>query len=49
MLTVRAGGELVSVKAHKEFRAEIGDMVSFSVPASICHLFDAEHGARLNN
>ena len=47
MLTVRAGGELVSVKAHKDFRAEIGDMVSFSVPTSICHLFDAETGARI--
>ncbi len=47
MLTVRAGGQLVSVKAHKEFRAEIGDAVSFSVPAPICHLFDRETGERL--
>ncbi len=47
MLTVRAGGELVSVKAHKDHREKIGDQVSFSVPASICHLFDSETGARL--
>lgn len=47
MLTVRAGGEMVSIKAGKEFRAEIGDHVSFSVPAEICHLFDAETGERL--
>lgn len=47
MLTVRAGGELVSVKAHKDYRAEIGDRVSFSVPTSICHLFDSKSGARL--
>ncbi len=47
MLTVRAGGQLVSVKAAKDFRAEIGDMVSFSVPAHICHLFDSESGARM--
>ncbi|SEK02460.1 carbohydrate ABC transporter ATP-binding protein, CUT1 family [Cribrihabitans marinus] len=47
MLTVRAGGQLVSVKAHKEFRAEIGDMVSFSVPTDICHLFDTATGARI--
>jgi multiple sugar transport system ATP-binding protein len=47
MLTVRAGGQLVSVKAHKEFRAEIGDIVSFSVPAWICHLFDTESGMRI--
>jgi len=42
-----AGGALVSVKAHKEFRAEIGDTVSFSIPPAICHLFHHETGARL--
>ncbi|WP_299732467.1 ABC transporter ATP-binding protein [uncultured Tateyamaria sp.] len=47
MLTVRAGGQLVSVKAHKEFRAEIGDTVSFSVPSAICHAFDSTSGERL--
>jgi multiple sugar transport system ATP-binding protein len=47
MLTVRAGGQLVSVKAHKEFRAEIGDTVSFNVPAGICHLFDKTTGQRI--
>ncbi|MFL4468402.1 ABC transporter ATP-binding protein [Tateyamaria armeniaca] len=47
MLTVRAGGQLVSVKAHKEFRAEIGDTVSFSIPAEICHAFDSTSGERL--
>ncbi|SFT54316.1 ABC transporter ATP-binding protein [Sedimentitalea nanhaiensis] len=46
MLTVRAGGQLVSVKAPKDFRAEIGDPVSFSVPATICHLFDTQTGGR---
>ncbi len=47
MLTIRAGGELVSVKAHKDVRAEIGDGVSFSVPAGICHLFHAGTGERI--
>ncbi|MEO1238262.1 MAG: sn-glycerol-3-phosphate ABC transporter ATP-binding protein UgpC [Pseudomonadota bacterium] len=47
MLTVRAGGAMVSVKAHKEYRAEIGDMVGYSVPAAICHLFDKETGERI--
>jgi multiple sugar transport system ATP-binding protein len=47
MLTARAGGELVSVKAHKDFRIEIGDMISFSVPSEICHLFHNETGTRL--
>ncbi|MDJ0721724.1 MAG: sn-glycerol-3-phosphate ABC transporter ATP-binding protein UgpC [Desulfobacterales bacterium] len=47
MLTVRAGGEMVSVKAAKDFRAEIGDAVSISVPVGVCHLFDHESGERL--
>ena len=45
MVTVRAGGELVAVRAPKDFRAEIGDEVSLSVPSAICHLFDAQSGA----
>ncbi|MEL7104378.1 MAG: sn-glycerol-3-phosphate ABC transporter ATP-binding protein UgpC [Pseudomonadota bacterium] len=47
MLTVRAGGAMVSVKAHKEYRAEIGDPVGYNVPAGICHLFDKETGERI--
>lgn len=47
MVSVRVGGALISVKAHKLYRAEIGDTVSMSVPPSICHLFEAESGARI--
>ena len=47
MLTVRAGGQLVSVKTTKEFRAEIGDMISFSVTPDICHIFDRASGERV--
>ncbi len=47
MLTVRAGGQMVSVKAHKEYRASIGDPVSLAIPAAICHLFDRTTGARI--
>ena len=46
MVTVRIGGQLVSVRAPKNFRAEIGDKVSISVPAGICHLFNASTGER---
>ncbi|NND20610.1 MAG: ABC transporter ATP-binding protein [Silicimonas sp.] len=49
MITVRAGGDLVAVKADKEFRIEIGDMVNIAVPTTACHLFDATSGERLNN
>ena len=47
MITVRAGGGFVSVKAAKDFRASINDMVSIKVPKEICHLFDAQTGARI--
>ena len=49
MITVRVNGELVSVKAHKDYRAEIGDMVRISVPKEICHLFDVQTGARIGD
>jgi len=47
MITVRAGGTLVAVKALKDYRIDIGQMAHFSVPAAICHLFDAETGKRV--
>ncbi|OED40521.1 ABC transporter ATP-binding protein [Chromatiales bacterium (ex Bugula neritina AB1)] len=47
MVTMRAGGVIVAIKADKDYSAEIGDAVSASVPASICHLFDIETGERL--
>jgi len=49
MISVRIGGALVSVKADKAYRIEIGDQVGISVPAEICHLFDAETGARIGS
>jgi multiple sugar transport system ATP-binding protein len=48
MVTVRAGGALVSVKADKAFRAAIGDPVAIEVPTQACHLFDAKTGDRLS-
>ncbi|MHA6267155.1 ABC transporter ATP-binding protein [uncultured Aliiroseovarius sp.] len=48
MISVRINGALVSVKSDKTFRAEIGDMVSISVPKEICHTFEAtEDGKRI--
>ncbi len=49
MVSVRVGGALISVKADKTFRAEIDETVSISVPANICHLFDAETGERIES
>ena len=47
MVTVIAGNALVAVKAHKEFRTEIGREVAISVPEGSCHLFDSQTGERL--
>lgn len=49
MVTVRIGGELVAVRAKKEYRATIGDPVTLSVPLEICHLFNAKTGARIGD
>ncbi|WP_136441504.1 ABC transporter ATP-binding protein [Pacificoceanicola onchidii] len=47
MVSVRVGGALVSVKADKNYRAEIGETVSIHVPTDHCHLFDAKTGERV--
>ncbi|MFK7860830.1 MAG: ABC transporter ATP-binding protein [Granulosicoccus sp.] len=47
MISVRIDGVLVSVKADKNFRANIGDPVSINIDPRFCHLFDAGTGARL--
>ncbi|MDP7149549.1 MAG: ABC transporter ATP-binding protein [Paracoccaceae bacterium] len=49
MVSVRIGGALVSVKADKNYRAEIGDTVSIRVPMEHCHLFDAQTGERVGD
>ena len=47
LISWRLAGALVSVRAPKEFRAEIGDPLGARVPAAACHLFDAATGRRL--
>ena len=47
MVTVRAAGVIVAIKAEKDYSARIGDLVSATIPTSICHLFDQKTGERL--
>ena len=47
MVTMRAGGTILSVKSGKEYRTNIGDPVSAHIPSEICHLFNTETGERL--
>ncbi len=46
-VSLRIGGNLVTVKADKEYNAKIGDLVNFSAPMRICHLFDKASGQRV--
>jgi len=48
MVTMRVAGGLISVKAGKDYRANIGDQVTAAIPASVCHLFDRQFGHRIS-
>jgi multiple sugar transport system ATP-binding protein len=47
MVTFRIGGTIATIKADKDFRAKIGEQITASIPAGICHLFDATSGERI--
>ena len=47
MVTLRAGGNLVSVKSQKDYRTETGEVVHAAIPASICHLFNCQTGRKI--
>ena len=47
MVTVKVGKSLVSIKASKNFRANIEDKVSVKIPAQKCHLFNKITGERV--
>ncbi|HEV2518050.1 MAG TPA: sn-glycerol-3-phosphate ABC transporter ATP-binding protein UgpC [Devosia sp.] len=47
MISMRAGGELVSIKTAKDYRAQIGDVVRASIAPAACHLFDRTSGERI--
>ena len=48
MVSIRMDGKLVSVKADKGFRADIGEPVSFRIDPALCHLFNMETGQRID-
>ena len=47
MVTMRAAGTILSIKSGKDYRVKIGETVSATIPAGICHLFDKTSGERL--
>ncbi len=49
MVTIKAGGEVISVKSDKNYHTEIGSTVRAHVPANLCLLFNEETGEMLDN
>ena len=47
LVTVLIGSALVSVKADKSVRVQIGAPIGFRIPPGICHVFDQATGLRL--
>lgn len=47
LVSFRLGGSLVSVKAPKDYRARISEIVHVDVPVHMCHLFDKTTGRRI--
>ena len=47
MVTLEAGDDVLSAKADKEFRAEIGSELSLGIDPALVHLFDTASGRRL--
>lgn len=48
MVTVKAGGALVSIKSGKDYDVEINETITASVPPEICLLYDKTTGNLLN-
>ncbi len=49
MVTVKVGGDLVSAKADKDFRQDIGSSISLKIASSDVHLFDSETELRIQS
>ena len=47
-INVRCGDAVVSGKAGKDFRVEIGDPIGFKILPENCHLFDIKRGTRIS-
>jgi len=49
MVSVKSGGELISIKSDKNYHVDIGSMVMANISANLCLLFDSETGQMLDN
>jgi multiple sugar transport system ATP-binding protein len=46
-VTIRVGNGFATVRAPKEFRANIGENLGIRIKPKICHLFDSQSGQRI--
>ena len=49
MVSIKSGGELISIKSDKNYHVEIGSKVMANISANLCLLFDSESGQMLEN
>ena len=49
MVSVKSGGELISIKSDKNYHVDIGSNVIANISANLCLLFDSETGQMLEN
>ena len=49
MVSIKSGGELVSIKSDKNYHVDIGSKVMANISANLCLLFDSETGQMLDN
>ena len=49
MVSVKSGGDLISIKSDKNYHADIGSTVMANISPNLCLLFDSENGQMLEN
>ena len=49
MVSIKSGGELISIKSDKNYHVDIGSKVMANISANLCLLFDSESGQMLEN
>ena len=49
MVSIKSGGELISIKSDKNYHVDIGSEVMANISANLCLLFDSESGQMLDN
>ena len=44
MVTVKTDNQLISIKAKKDYRVNIGETIKVKIPSNKCHLFNVSSG-----